>query len=64
MGNLVWVTIFFPRPLELEIFSLTYNGVGFFSALYVMSDIFFSAGYYFSQVFLCKPFPPRNHVPR
>ena len=33
--------------LELEIFFPTYNGVRFFfSALYVMSDIFFSAGYF------------------
>ena len=29
-----------------RIFSLTYKGVRFFSALYVMSDVFFSAGYF------------------
>ena len=50
--------IFFPKPLELEIFSLTYNSVRFFfSILYVMREIFFSAGYYFSQVYPCKLFP-------
>jgi len=65
MGDLVWVRFFFPKPLELEFFSPTYNGVRFFFlVLYVMSDIFFSAGYYFSQVFLCKTFSPRNHVSR
>ena len=38
--------IFSQSSLQLEIFSPTYNGVRFFSALYVMSDIFFSAGYF------------------
>ena len=33
----------FPKPLELEIFSLTYNGVTFFSALYTARGKFFSA---------------------
>ena len=42
MGDLVWVIIFFPKPLELEISSLTYNGVRFFSALYTSSGKFFS----------------------
>ena len=27
---------FFPKPLELEFFSLTYNGVSFCSALYTL----------------------------
>ena len=36
--------IFSQTSPELEIFSLTYNGARFFLALYVMSDIFFSAG--------------------
>ena len=50
--------IFFPKPLELEIFSLTYNSVRFFfSIVYVMREIFFSAGYYFSQVYPSKLFP-------
>ena len=43
--GLVWV----------RIFSLTYNGVRFFVALYSMRDIFFSAGI-FTQVFPCKIF--------
>ena len=42
MGDLVWARIFFPKPLELEIFSLTYNGVRFFSALYTSRGKFFS----------------------
>ena len=52
--------IFSQTSLELEIFSPTYNGVRFFfSALYVMSDIFFSAGYFsprtlFASFFLSK----------
>ena len=33
---------FFPKPLELEFFSLTYNGVSFFSALYTLWGKFFS----------------------
>ena len=50
-GSGVWVIciarIFSQTSLELEIFSPTHNGVRlFFSALYVMSDIFFSAGYF------------------
>ena len=58
MGDLVWVRIFFPKSMELEIFSLKYNSVRFFfSIVYVMSDIFFSAGHYFSQLYPCKLFP-------
>ena len=30
MGGLFWARIFFPKPLELEIFHLTYDGVSFF----------------------------------
>ena len=52
MGDLVWARIFFPKPLELEIFSLTYNGVRFFSALYT------SRGKFFSGIFLQVPPPP------
>ena len=45
--DLVCIGRFFSQSsLQLEIFSPTYNGVRFFSALYVMSDIFFSAGYF------------------
>ena len=40
--DLVWGRIFSQTSLELEILSPTYNSVrSFFSALYVMSDIFF-----------------------
>ena len=52
MGDLVWARIFFPKPLELEIFSLTYNGVRFFSALYT------SRGKFFSGISLQVPPPP------
>ena len=56
MGDLVWVRIFFPKPLELEIFSTTSNGARFFFlALYAMRDIF-SAQEFFPQVFHCKIF--------
>ena len=55
MGDLVWVRIFPPKSLELEIFSLKYNSVRFFfSIVYVMSDIFFSAGHYFSSYILAS----------
>ena len=52
--------IFSQTSLELEIFSPTYNGVRFFfSALYVVSDVFFSTGYFsprnlFASFFLSK----------
>ena len=36
MDDLVWERFFFPKPLELEVFSPTYNGVRFFfSALFL-----------------------------
>ena len=60
MGDLVWVRIFFPKPLELEIFSTTSNGARFFFlALYTMRDIFFSAGI-FSPGISLQDFFPRN----
>ena len=42
--------IFSQASLQLEMFSPTYNGVRFFSALYIMSDIFFSARYFSPSV--------------
>ena len=66
MGDLVEVIIFSqtsgaegPRALELEFFSTTYNGVRFFSALYVMSNIFSGQDISF-QEFLCMLFCSRN----
>ena len=44
-GGYGWFSLgknFFQKPLELEIFFLTYNGVRFFSALYTSWAIFFS----------------------
>ena len=49
----VWVNSlgknFLLKSVEVEIFSLTHNSV--------MSDIFFTAGYDFSQSYPCKLFP-------
>ena len=42
----------------------TYNSVRFFSALYVMSNMFFSAGYCFSQEFFCMLFSSGNQSAR
>ena len=64
-GSGVWVIftdlvcigrIFSQTSLELEIFSLTYNGVRIFSALYVMS-VFFSAGYFSPRNLFAYVFP-------
>ena len=63
MSGLFWARIFFPKPLELEIFSLTYNGVRFFfSIIYVMREILFGEGYYFSLVY--PSFSPLKSVYR
>ena len=45
---------FYRKPLETD------KGVRFFPALYVMRDIFFSAGYIFARYFLPRYFFPRN----
>ena len=52
--------IFFPASLELEIFSPRYNGVSFFTALYVMSDIFFSPGCFYPGIYLHAFFLPKS----
>ena len=52
--------IFSQTSLELEIFSPTYNGVRFFSALSVMNDIFLSSGYFSHQEFICVLLSSRN----
>ena len=41
MGDLVWVRFFFPGPMELEIFSPTYNGVRFFISIIRHERYFF-----------------------
>ena len=59
---LVWVTIFFPAS-GVRNFSPTYNGERFFFQHYTSWSLicfFFSAVYYFSQVFPCKLFSHRN----
>ena len=52
MGDLVWVRIFFPKPLKLQIFSLTYNDVRFFFQHYIRHE-----GIFFPQVYPCKLSP-------
>ena len=56
IGDLVWVRIFFPKPLELRIFR---RHKRFFLALHAMRDIFFSAGI-FSPGISLQDFFPRN----
>ena len=55
MGVLVWARIFFPKPLELEFFSKTYNGVRFFAVMREISvqDIIFPR-------YILVSFRPRN----
>ena len=60
MGDLVWVRIFFPKPLELEIFSTTSNGARFFFlALYAMRDIFQRRNF-FPRYFIARFFPSKS----
>ena len=54
MGDLVWVRNFFPKPLEKEFFSPTHNSKTFFFQYFTATDISFSAGYFFPQIFPCK----------
>ena len=53
-----WGHIFFPQTPGAMFFAPAYNGRKFFSASYIMSDIFFSAGYCFSQYFSLHAFLP------
>ena len=52
--------VFFSQTSGVWNFFPLYNGVRFFSGLYVMSNIFFSACFCFSQEFLCMLFSSRN----
>ena len=59
--DLVWGKNFSQTSLELEMFSPTCNGVRVFSALYVMSDIFFQYRIFISQeLFIGMSFSSRN----
>ena len=49
MGDLVWVRNFFTKPLEKE-----FNSKTFFFQYFTATDISFSAGYFFPQIFPCK----------
>ena len=62
MGDLVWARIFFSKPLRMEFFSPTYNGVRFlFAALYAIRYIIFHYRSFFSPgFFLARLFPPHN----
>ena len=57
MGDLVWVILFFPN-LWWKNFSLTYNVVRFFPALYTLKEkyIFFSVGIFSPTYFLASQF--------
>ena len=58
--DLVW-EFFSQTSLELERFSPRFNGVRFFfSVLYVMSDIFFSAGCFFPGIYFHAFFLPKS----
>ena len=62
MGDLVWVSNFFPKPLEKEFFSPTHNSKRFFSSIIQQGIFLFSAGYFFAQIFPCKLFIPSKSV--
>ena len=66
MGDLVWVILFFPN-LWWNIFSLKYNVVRFFPALYALKDILYIVWEFFSlgislQVGL-QDFSEITHIP-
>ena len=56
MGDLVWVRNFFPKPLEKEFFPPTHNSKTVFFQYFTATDISFSAGCFFPQIFPCKAF--------
>ena len=67
MSDSVWVRSFFSKPLELEIVSLTYNGVRFFFSIYiyvVMTDIFFSVQDIIFPRYILASFSPSKSVCR
>ena len=55
---------FSPKPLELEIFSLTYNGVRFLSALYTSGGKFFSVQDMIFPGYILASFSPSKSVYR
>ena len=57
--------IFSQSSTGVRNFCPTYNGVRFFfSALYVVSDIFFQCRIFFSQEFICMLFSSQNQSAR
>ena len=60
MGDLVWVRFFFPGPMELEIFSPTYNGVRFFISIIRHERYFFQCRILFFPGISLRAFSPRN----
>ena len=48
MGDLVWVRIFFPKPLENEFFSPTHNSKTFFFPVFYSNRYFFQCRILFS----------------
>ena len=59
IGDFVWVRFFFQTYVD-RIFFLTYNGVGFFPALYAVKDIFFKRSNFFPRNSHARIFSPRN----
>ena len=64
MGDLVWVRIFFPKPLEIKYSFPTHNNVKFFLQRYSPGEILFSVQDFFAQVFPCKIYFPSKSVKR
>ena len=61
MGDLVWVRIFFPKPLELEIFSTTSNGARFFFSSIIRHErYFFQRRNFFPRYFIARFFPSKS----
>ena len=62
MGDLVWVRFFFfPGPMELEIFSPTYNGVRFFVSIIRHEHYFFQCRIiFFPGISLQAFFPSKS----
>ena len=64
MGDLVRARIFFPNLWSWKFFSLTYNGVRFFSALYTSWGNFFSGQDIFFPRYILASFSPSKSVYR
>ena len=59
MGDLTWVKKRFPQNLVIEFFPGIQRCKIFFSALYVLKDIFFIVGIFFAGISLQEFFPSK-----